>query len=130
MADSMPPTPPPPPPPAYGGGALPPNPTANYAGWGSRVGAYIIDYIPIIVLNVIGYALAAPKIETVKTADGFTATTTSGLGAMFWLFWLIGIVYWLWNRVFRMGTTGQSLGMGVAKTKALGERTGRPSAPG
>lgn len=138
MADSMPPTPPPPPPPAYGGGALPPNPTANYAGWGARVGAYLIDYIPIFILTGIGYAILigsmASNSTCVDTPSGGTScvsTGSSGGATLFAaLFFILSFVYWLWNRVFKMGTTGSSLGMGVAKTKAIGERTGQPIGAG
>ena len=121
---------PPPPPPAAapGGHAAAPIPGAH-ASWIKRVLAYVIDYIPFAILLGLGYAFG--RTDTVTTsgqsADGtFSYSTSSNVGIVFWIFWLLGVLYWLWNRVWKMGTSGSSLGMGVIGTKAVKEATGQP----
>jgi uncharacterized RDD family membrane protein YckC len=123
VSENLPPAPPPPPPPGQPYGA--PAAAGNYAGWGARVLAYIVDYIPIILLEIIGFILGKPETKTVTTDGGFEISTTSGFGIWYWVFLLLALVYWFWNRVYRMGSTGQSLGMGVAKTKAVRESDGQ-----
>ena len=121
--------PPPPPPSAAGGGyAAAPSPVAH-ASWIQRVLSYIIDYIPAAILFGLGYAFG--RTDTVTTAgqsaDGtFTYSTSSNVGIVVWIFWLLALLYWLWNRVWKMGTTGSSIGMGVIGTKAVKEATGQP----
>jgi len=137
MSETPPPPPPPPapPPPAPGPemGA-----TANYASWGKRVLAYIIDYIPAGILAGIGYAIifggAMSNATCVTTESGgvvCNSTEASPVASFFGgLFLIAAFVYWLWNRVFKMGKTGSSIGMGVAGTKAVKEATGEPLGAG
>ncbi|MCX6460254.1 MAG: RDD family protein [Actinobacteria bacterium] len=140
MSDTPPPPPPPPaaPPPPPAGGA---GPTANpgaYAGWGKRVIAYIIDYIPLAILTGIGYGIlfagSMQNADCVTTDAGVSCTSTqgpSGAGLFIGILCLLlAFVYWLWNRVFKMGKTGSSIGMGVAGTKAVKESTGEPLGAG
>ena len=114
--------PPPPPPSAPPPGLSAPNP-GSYASWGQRVIAYIIDYIPAGSLGAIGYAImfAGTSPDT---------GTSSGAALFATLFFLLAFIYWLWNRVFKMGKTGSSIGMGVAGTKAVKEATGEPLGAG
>ena len=117
--------PPPPPPAAAGGYAAAPN-SASYANWGQRVLSYIIDYIPAAILAGIGYALGKPDITTVTTDGGASISTASSFGVWYYVFLLLAFLYWLWNRVWKMGTSGSSIGMGVIGTKAVKEATGQP----
>jgi len=121
---------PPPPPPMSG-----PTPTApaagqHYANWGLRVLAYIIDIIPLTILNGIGYLLARPKTTTTQTDGGLTITTTTGLGIWFWVFWLIGILYFFWNKGIREGKTTQSLGKSALGMHTVSQVTGQPLGAG
>ena len=116
--------PPPPPPPAAAGAG---GPSAGHAGWVLRVLAYVIDYIPAAILMAIGLAFGRTEAtSTTTTGDYGTITTSSNVGPIFWVFWLLTIAYWLWNRVWKMGATGSSIGMGVVGTKAVKETTGQP----
>ncbi|MFN8128023.1 MAG: RDD family protein [Candidatus Nanopelagicales bacterium] len=119
-------TPPPPPPggPAFGGptGALT---GRTYANWGYRVLAYIIDVIPLAILNGIGFLLGKPETMTTTTDSGVTITTTSGLGIWYWLFWALGIIYLFWNKAYREGTTTQSLGKSALGMHTVGMQSGQ-----
>ncbi|MEI6372900.1 MAG: RDD family protein, partial [Actinomycetes bacterium] len=120
----------PPPAPGYGAAQNP----AAYASWGKRVLAYIIDYIPAAILGGIGYGIlfagSMSNANCVTTEAGVSCTSTqgpSGAGLFIGILCLLlTLVYWLWNRVWKMGTTGSSIGMGVAGTKAVKEATGEP----
>ena len=116
---------PPPPPAAAGGYAAAPNPGA-YANWGQRVLAYIVDYIPAAILSALGFWLGKPDVNTVTTDNGTTISSASGFGAWYYIFLLLALLYWLWNRVWKMGTSGSSIGMGIVGTKAVKEATGQP----
>lgn len=123
---SAPPPPPPPPPPGYSAPAPGTGVGGNYANWGYRVLAYIIDVIPLALLNLIGFFLGRPETTTTQTAGGIEITTTSGLGIWYWLFWGLGIVYWVWNKGYREGTTTQSLGKSALGMHTVGQQTGQP----
>jgi hypothetical protein len=99
---------------------------ATYANWGYRVLAYIIDAIPLALLNTIGFFLGRPETSTTTTDSGITITTTSGLGIWYWLFWALGILYWIWNKGYREGTTTQSLGKSALGMHTVGQQTGQP----
>src|SRR5690606_26109198 len=112
-----PPPPPPqgayaPPPPRAGFGAPPPAgqpighlPQTAYTPWFTRVVAWIIDYIPYMIVVGIGYGIEAATQETACVTDTseynlgeFCATGNSTLGvAAFSLCLLIGLAYLLWN---------------------------------
>jgi len=80
-------------------------PTYQYSDWISRVGAYLIDVGPIIVVSII-----------ISFAHSFPLTT---------VFWLASIGYSLWNR-WIMGGQGQSLGKKVVGMRLVSEETGQP----
>lgn len=115
-------------PPAYGQapqGYGPPVP--NYASWGSRVGAYLLD--GLITLGIVLIPLVVGIIIAFKDAtyDDVTETTSgvSGLGVLIMvLSGLLGVVFDLWNRGIRVGTTGQSLGKKIVGIKVIKADTG------
>jgi uncharacterized RDD family membrane protein YckC len=94
-------------PPGYGYGGVP---SANYANWGQRVGANLIDWVPIIIVLVI---------------TGATNTT-----AIIYLGYLICLGIWIYNRWIQAGNTGQSWGKKVLHIKLIGESTGQPIGAG
>jgi uncharacterized RDD family membrane protein YckC len=100
--------------------------SGTYANWGYRVLAYIIDIIPLAVLNSVGFFLGRPETATTTTESGITVTTTSGLGIWYWLFWALGIAYWIWNKAYREGTTTQSLGKSALNMRTVSQQTGQP----
>jgi hypothetical protein len=155
----QPPPPAPPPPPAGGyppppppqGGAYPPPPQGAagfppqggvaaglpqdaYTPWGTRVVAWIIDVIPLLILEGIGWALLLGTRETVCLSDtseynvsDFCASGASTLGqAALVITAILSLIYWIWNLGYRQGTTGSSIGKGIMKFKIVNENTGQP----
>jgi uncharacterized RDD family membrane protein YckC len=142
----------PPPPPPQGGGYPPPPPqavgaypppaapgpalpTEAYTPWLTRVLAYLIDAIPVLILEAIGYGLLFGTRETACITDTseydlgeFCATGASTLGQVsFGLFAiLLPLVYIVWNFGYRQGTTGSSIGKSIMKFKIVSEKTGQP----
>jgi uncharacterized RDD family membrane protein YckC len=76
-----------------------------YASWIQRVGAYLIDVAPIIIVD-----LVLGRISTVLSV----------------LIWLAGLAWTAYNRWYQAGTTGQSLGKKVLKLRLVSEETGQP----
>lgn len=97
----------------------------NYANWFLRVVAYIIDVLPAGILSAIGFLLAAPKTET-TTVGGVSVTTTTGLGAVYWLFWGLGVIWIVYNKAYLEGTTTQSIGKKILGMHTIGQATGQP----
>jgi uncharacterized RDD family membrane protein YckC len=83
------------------------NPAA-YASWIQRVGAYLIDVAPIIVVDLI-----LGRIAVLLSV----------------LIWLASIAWTAYNRWYKAGTTGQSLGKKVLNLKLVSEETGQPIGP-
>jgi uncharacterized RDD family membrane protein YckC len=89
------------------------NPAASpaaYANWGQRVAAYLIDYVPIFVLELIGII--------------------SRNAIVYLLMLLASIGWWIYNRCIQAGRTGQSLGKKTLRLRLLGEKTGEPIGAG
>jgi uncharacterized RDD family membrane protein YckC len=80
-------------------------PTYQYSDWIHRVGAYLIDVAPVIVLDII----ILPAQNTALT----------------FLFSIIALGYTIWNR-WIMGGQGQSLGKKVVGMRLVSEQTGQP----
>jgi uncharacterized RDD family membrane protein YckC len=83
-----------------------------YANWGQRAGAYLIDWAPIIALEIIGLI--------------FIRVTVF----IYLLCLLAALGWWVYNRVFQAGQTGQSLGKRTVHLKLISESTGAPIGPG
>lgn len=121
--------------PAYGQPAYA-GPVADYAHWGKRVGATLVDALVSLAAGIpawIGLILLAASSETTTAADGtVTATSNAGGGviALIVVGYLLMIVVGIWNIVFRQGRTGYSIGKGVLGIKLIGERTGAPIGAG
>jgi uncharacterized RDD family membrane protein YckC len=119
------------PPPAAPGPALP---KEAYTPWLTRVLAWIIDFIPVFILEGIGYGLLLGTRETACMTDTseydlgeFCATGASTLGQVsFAITWLLSIAYIVWNYGYRQGTTGSSIGKSIMKFKVVSEKTGQP----
>jgi uncharacterized RDD family membrane protein YckC len=147
----FPPPPPPPgggypPPPPSAGGYAPPPPGAGpggwpdrYTSWGTRVFAYVIDYIPVALLVAIGSVILVTmqKVETVCLTDDsefnlgeFCATGNNGPSGLAWA--LVGVcvliffAYVIWNFGLRQGKSGSSVGKAIMKFKVVNEATEQP----
>jgi uncharacterized RDD family membrane protein YckC len=112
------------------------------ASWGSRVGASVIDSLLSLIGLVpyfAGFGLMAaglphpPANDATYLPSDSSATGNVGLAiaggvlAMAGFGLMIGIQ--LWNRVFRQGRTGQTVGKKAMGLVLVSERTGRPIGP-
>ena len=144
---SFPPPPPPgggdyPPPPPPSGGCLPPPPGPTirglpqqaYTPWVSRVAADLIDLLPVALILGAGWLIGQSFVHSM-CITGVTPNTvdqTCSVGyppqgaAVMWGAVLIGLAYVVWNRGYRQGTTGSSIGKSVLKFKLISENTGQP----
>jgi len=82
----------------------------NYSSWLYRVGAYLIDIVPVWILIFIG-----------------VAAHNAGI---YFVFLLAGIAVTAYNRWYQAGKTGQSWGKKVLNMSLIGEQTGQPIGPG
>ena len=111
------------------------------AGFGQRALAYLVDtaltligLIPMIIGTIMLVA-SAPSLQTdefgnvVSSGDGDTGLAVTG-GLLIALGALLSLVITIWNRVFKMGRTGQSVGKKVVGLYLLDDKTGRPIGAG
>jgi uncharacterized RDD family membrane protein YckC len=80
----------------------------SYANWAQRAGAYLIDVLPIIILDFIGINIST---------------------GVYLLCALIGLAYSIYNRWYLGGTTGQSFGKKALNLRLVSEQTGQPIGP-
>jgi uncharacterized RDD family membrane protein YckC len=154
MSSDMPPPPPPPsyggpsgypPPPGaypgagYPGGGYPPAapygyqaPGAQYAGFGARLGAYLLDALisALFVAPAIVALLAGPKGGirrcTINDEPRLCRYPSGGTIAVAVILGVIGIVAFLYFYCKLVGTTGQSWGMKAANVRVVDQRSGAP----
>jgi uncharacterized RDD family membrane protein YckC len=105
-----------------------PPPGSEYASWGKRVRARLIDQIPTYLglsIFCIGYLILIIQLTLTSgsTPDiaGASITMIIGLGVM-----LISLGWVAYNRWLIAGRTGQSLGKRVTKIRLVGEETNAP----
>mgnify|MGYP003914764965 CR=1 FL=1 len=113
-----------------------PGPAADYAHWGKRVGALLIDgllmfltYLPALV----GIIIIAAGTET-TTINGTTSIENNDIGAApILLILLSGLAYlgfYIWNIFIKQGHTGYTIGKGILGIKLISEQTGQPIGAG
>ncbi|MDX3192144.1 RDD family protein [Streptomyces sp. MN03-5084-2B] len=93
-------------------------PPRNYANWGQRALAWLIDLSPILIIYLIGGLFSA------IVGEAGPILVIGGLGWVAWIGWTI------YNRWITQGNTGQSMGKRYAKIKLVREDTGQPVGPG
>ncbi|MFH5209427.1 RDD family protein [Antrihabitans sp. NCIMB 15449] len=107
----------------------------NYASWGSRVLAYILDALvslPGTIIMIIGYVVLFSSAETSTDSYGYTTVDDvdsggAGLGiGLIFLGAVVGLAIAVWNLGFRQGKTGQSLGKKWLNIKVVNEASGQP----
>lgn len=137
--------------PAYAGGGGPAYPGSlayveqNYgkvADFGQRALAYLIDLALTLiglVPMVIGIIMVAAGASSGLTTDQYGTITSTGdvntgltaVGVLLIVFGaLVSLGITIWNRIFKMGRTGQSVGKKVVGLYLLDDRTGRPVGAG
>ncbi|GAB3937525.1 hypothetical protein GCM10029976_050680 [Kribbella albertanoniae] len=115
----------PPQPPPY---AQPANEWAPLAEWLPRVGAALVDGLVQGLPVAIGYILFLVNIFT--RADLENDAPQAWAVIAFLLGMAISFGLWLWNRVFRQGNTGQSIGKSVLKIRLIDGVYNQPVGPG
>ena len=104
------------------------------AGFGSRAGALIIDtlltligLIPMIIGLVLLVAAAPDSDPYGYSVEG---TGDGGLAAIGGILVFVGVLLMIgiqvWNRIFKMGRTGQSVGKKMLGLKLVNEQNGQP----
>jgi uncharacterized RDD family membrane protein YckC len=94
---------------------------ADYAAWPVRAASLLIDQLVWIGLPVVTFAV----IHTLRWTD--EKGDPAGIGMVLWAAALAaGVGLGLWNRIYRDGTTGQSVGRQVTGTRLVALATGRP----
>jgi uncharacterized RDD family membrane protein YckC len=109
-------------------------PTQAYTPWFTRVVAFIIDYIPYAVIIGIGWGIMVATQQSSCVTDitrydvnQVCTPQPTMIGQLVqWLSTVVGLAYWIWNRGYRQGTTGSSLGKTVMKFKVVSETSGQP----
>ncbi|MFZ1363123.1 MAG: RDD family protein [Candidatus Nanopelagicales bacterium] len=105
-----------------------------YVSWGGRVLAYLIDVVPVLIVgsiaNLIARATETTSLEVIGRNGGqdITAevTRTSAAGIAIEVLAVIAILlYWFWNKGYREGTTGKSIGKQVLGFTTVDETTRR-----
>ena len=80
-------------------------PASQYSDWIHRVGAYLIEFIPVFVIYFIVALLGSRALDFVV--------------------WLAVLGYMIWNR-WILGGQGQSIGKKVLGMRLISEETGQP----
>ena len=101
----------------------------QYAGWWQRLGAVVIDGIISIVffLPAIVVIAAGPSEVDLCTIDGqveLCEVPTSGTLGLGVLLYVAGLIVYVTLYCRRVGSRGQSWGMGAAGYQIVDERTG------
>lgn len=109
---------------------------ADYARWGRRVGAFLIDNIPNYIVMIVTLVWYFSFIATMVTAAQRGGDFEPDLSSMtIWMI-VIGVLslaslgWSIYNRWITGGRTGQSLGKRVTKIKLISEQTGQPIGAG
>jgi uncharacterized RDD family membrane protein YckC len=103
-------------------------PLPPLAEWLPRVGAALIDRLIEGVPAVIGYTLFLVNIFSRMDLDNDAPQPWSVIA--FLLGMAVSFGLWLWNRVFRQGSTGQSVGKSALKLRLVDGATLQPIGPG
>ena len=135
--------------PASGGYAgspapLPREPWGPLADWGTRVAASLVDAALSLIggiPQVVGFVLfvvGLPKpgldstgsqLEYAGPDSGDTGLMVLG-GVLMVVGFLVSLGIQIWNRAFKQGRTGQSIGKNVMGIRLVDEHTGQPIGPG
>ncbi|WP_248579360.1 RDD family protein [Nocardioides sp. InS609-2] len=106
---------------------------SNYASWGKRVGALLVDgllgalaALPLII----GYVMLIVSLDPVTDPETGVVTTNgdpSGLAVVLILLGLlVSVSFAIWNLLIKQGRTGYSIGKGLLGIKLIREETGQP----
>lgn len=116
--------------PGYGQPVAPALPKEAYTAWFTRVLAWLIDYLPVLIIVGIaqGIAIATGDNDCVTYGGGVACTSSySAVGTIVsFLGSVLALAFVVWNYGYRQGTTGSSIGKSVLKFKVVSEKTWQP----
>ena len=98
------------PPPGFPPGGAP---VGQSVEWSSRVVPFLLDYIAPMIIPELLIMIGGSNLSMGMVGTGYALMVVAG-------------IYSIWNLGYRQGTTGQSLGKTVGKTKLVSEDTGQP----
>lgn len=110
-------------------------PADAYTPWFTRVLAWLIDYIPVMLILGIGWAILLGTRQTDCLAEvseydliEFCSTGSSTLGFVSAAIVapVLGFGYLIWNHGYRQGITGSSVGKAILNFQVVSEKTGEP----
>lgn len=116
------------------------SPLPPLAAWPYRAGAFLVDQLVPGALSIIGMAVWIPSYVRAVRALASSPTPPDpaamqaalfgpGYGLLM-LLSVVGLSFSLWNRTFRQGRTGQSLGKQLLGIRLLNERAMAPVGAG
>ena len=106
-------------------------PRKSYTPWIARLGAWLIDVLPLLAGAVLWQAVAigTAGVDCVTYDNGGVACTAtpSDVGdALFGPVALISLSYAVWNFGYRQGTTGSTVGKSVLRFQVVSGKTWQP----
>src|ERR1700743_3397878 len=127
---------PPPPPPSGGYVPPPPGPVLrgltkeDYTPWLSRVAAYLVDHLPLLLILGVGWLVLENSAEsaclTDITPNAVVQICTIGYSTLgmtvMWGAVLVELGYFVWNYGYRQGVTGSGIGKSLLKLNAVTEK--------
>jgi uncharacterized RDD family membrane protein YckC len=105
---------------------------SDYAGWGQRVRARLIDQGPTYLGLIIFYAgYLVFVVELAQSSGSAPDFDSAAIAMIIGLSVILASMIWVaYNRWMIAGRTGQSLGKRVTKIRLLGEASDAPIGPG
>jgi len=106
-------------------------PAPDYAHWGKRAGALLLDHLPIYAAVIVFFVGYIPFVFALADTPSTASLPTTGMSPMIigGVLLMVALVWNLYNRWFVAGRTGQSLGKRVTKIVLTSEQTARPIGP-
>jgi uncharacterized RDD family membrane protein YckC len=101
----------------------------DYAPWGKRVIAMLIDQFPAIIAMIIFFVGYLLLLIELSSGAGFVPSTGVVMMIVGILISLAALGWTLYNRWMVAGRTGQSWGKRVTRIALISEQTGHPIGP-
>lgn len=100
-----------------------------FAPWLSRVACFVADAAIPVALIILGSVLGRPSFSPdSEPSGGVVSGTSTGVGYQpaYYVLLVLAVVFILWNRGYREGRTGRSVGKQLLGFATVKESTGRP----
>lgn len=114
---------------AYGVDPNSPTSPKMFAAWLSRVACFVADAGIPLALIMLGSILGRPTYSLDPqngTGVVYDSSSTTGYQPVYYVLLILAVVFILWNRGYREGRTGRSVGKQLLGFATVKESTGRP----